>query len=56
MTTTELLNSLQQDLRKLNTNYETHAMIERIIQVYMKKVKQDSDQEKDNVSEEKNIS
>jgi len=41
MTNTELLEKLQQDLRKLNTNYETHAMIERIIQAYKAEVSKD---------------
>ncbi len=34
MTTTELLEALNQDLRKLNVNYEAHAMIQQIIQNY----------------------
>lgn len=42
MTNTELLKQLQQELRKLNTTYENHAMIERIIQVYMDKVSKES--------------
>ena len=34
MTPIELLESLQNDLRKLNVNYEAHAMIQQIIQNY----------------------
>jgi hypothetical protein len=34
MTTIELLESLQNDLRKLNVNYEAHATIQQIIQAY----------------------
>jgi hypothetical protein len=34
MTNIELLEKLQQDLRKLNVNYEAHAMIQQIIQNY----------------------
>ena len=43
MTNTELLDKLQHDLRKLNTNYETHAMIERIIQAYKAEVSKDEE-------------
>ena len=43
MTNTELLEKLQHDLRKLNTNYETHAMIERIIQAYKAEVSKDEE-------------
>ncbi len=42
MTNIELLEKLQQDLRKLNTNYETHAMIERIIQAYKLSIENDN--------------
>jgi hypothetical protein len=41
MTNTELLEKLQQDLRKINATYETHAMIERIIQAYKAEVSKD---------------
>ena len=34
MTPIELLESLQNDLRKLNVNYEAHATIQQIIQAY----------------------
>ena len=34
MTNTELLEAIQNDLRKLNVNYEAHAMIQQIIQNY----------------------
>ena len=34
MTNLELLESLQNDLRKLNVNYEAHATIQQIIQAY----------------------
>jgi hypothetical protein len=34
MTNLELLELLQNDLRKLNVNYEAHATIQQIIQAY----------------------
>lgn len=34
MTNLELLEALNQDLRKLNVNYEAHATIQQIIQAY----------------------
>ena len=34
MTNLELLEALNQDLRKLNINYEAHATIQQIIQAY----------------------
>ena len=34
MTNLELLEALNQDLRKLNVNYEAHATIQQIIQNY----------------------
>jgi hypothetical protein len=34
MTPTELLEAIHNDLRKLNVNYEAHAMIQQIIQNY----------------------
>jgi hypothetical protein len=34
MTNIELLEAIQNDLRKLNVNYEAHAMIQQIIQNY----------------------
>ena len=43
MTNLELLETLQKDLRKLNTNYETHAMIERIIQAYKAEVSKEQE-------------
>ena len=43
MTITELLDALQKDLRKINATYETHAMIERIIQAYKAQVSKDTE-------------
>ena len=34
MTNLELLEALNQDLRKRNVNYEAHATIQQIIQAY----------------------
>jgi len=34
MTNLELLEAIQNDLRKLNVNYEAHATIQQIIQNY----------------------
>ena len=41
MTTTDLLEALNQDLRKLNVNYEAHAMIQQIIQNYKLRIEND---------------
>ncbi len=41
MTNTELLEALNQDLRKLNVNYEAHAMIQQIIQNYKLRIEKD---------------
>lgn len=43
MTNIELLESIQRDLRKINATYETHAMIERIIQAYKAEVSKDEE-------------
>ena len=50
MTNIELIEAIQQDLRKINTTYEAHLMIERIMQMYKSKVSEHG------VSEEKKIS
>ena len=41
MTQLELLEALNQDLRKLNGNYEAHAMIQQIIQNYKLRIEND---------------
>ena len=41
MTNTELLEALNQDLRKLNVNYEAHAIIQQIIQSYKFRIEKD---------------
>ena len=41
MTQLELLEALNQDLRKLNVNYEAHAMIQQIIQNYKVRIEND---------------
>jgi hypothetical protein len=41
MTNLELLEALNQDLRKLNVNYEAHAMIQQIIQSYKLRIEND---------------
>lgn len=41
MTNTELLEALNQDLRKLNVNYEAHALIQQIIQNYKLRIEND---------------
>ncbi len=41
MTQLELLEALNQDLRKLNVNYEAHAMIQQIIQNYKLRIEND---------------
>ena len=43
MTNTELLEALNQDLRKLNVNYEAHAMIQQIIQSYKLRIENKQD-------------
>ena len=43
MTNLELLEKLQNDLRKLNTNYEAHAMIQQIIQNYKVRIENEQD-------------
>jgi hypothetical protein len=42
MTNTELLEALNQDLRKLNVNYEAHALIQQIIQAYKLSIENDN--------------
>ena len=44
MTPTELLEALNQDLKKLNINYEAHASIEFIIKKYYSIIKKDQDE------------
>ena len=44
MTPLELLEALNQDLRKLNVNYEAHAMIQFIIKKYYSIIKKDQDE------------
>lgn len=41
MTNTELLEAIQNDLRKLNVNYEAHALIQQIIQSYKVRIEAD---------------
>jgi hypothetical protein len=41
MTPIELLEAIQNDLRKLNVNYEAHAMIQQIIQNYKLRIEND---------------
>ena len=41
MTNLELLEALNQDLRKLNVNYEAHALIQQIIQNYKVRIEND---------------
>jgi hypothetical protein len=41
MTQLELLEAIQNDLRKLNVNYEAHAMIQQIIQNYKVRIEND---------------
>ena len=43
MTNTGLLESLQNDLRKLNVNYEAHALIQQIIQSYKLRIEKEQD-------------
>jgi hypothetical protein len=43
MTNTELLEALNQDLRKLNVNYEAHALIQQIIQSYKLRIEKEQD-------------
>jgi len=37
----ELLEAIQNDLRKLNVNYEAHALIQQIIQNYKVRIEND---------------
>jgi hypothetical protein len=41
MTQLELLEAIQNDLRKLNVNYEAHALIQQIIQNYKVRIEND---------------
>ena len=41
MTNLELLEAIQNDLRKLNVNYEAHALIQKIIQNYKVRIEND---------------
>ena len=41
MTPLELLEAIQNDLRKLNVNYEAHALIQQIIQNYKIRIEND---------------
>lgn len=41
MTLIELLEAIQNDLRKLNVNYEAHALIQQIIQNYKVRIEND---------------
>ena len=41
MTPIELLEAIQNDLRKLNVNYEAHATIQQIIQNYKVRIEND---------------
>ena len=43
MTNIELLEALQNDLRKLNVNYEAHATIQQIIQAYKLRIENSKD-------------
>ncbi len=43
MTNIELLEALNQDLRKLNVNYEAHATIQQIIQAYKLRIENSKD-------------
>ena len=43
MTPLELLEALNQDLRKLNVNYEAHALIQQIIQNYKVRIENEQD-------------
>jgi len=43
MSNTELLEALNQDLRKLNVNYEAHATIQQIIQSYKLRIENEQD-------------
>lgn len=42
MTNLELLEAIQNDLRKLNVNYEAHAMIQQIIHSYKVRIESES--------------
>ena len=43
MTPIELLEAIQNDLRKLNVNYEAHALIQQIIQNYKVRIENEQD-------------
>lgn len=43
MTPLELLEAIQNDLRKLNVNYEAHALIQQIIQSYKVRIESEQD-------------
>ena len=43
MTQLELLEAIQNDLRKLNVNYEAHALIQQIIQNYKVRIENKQD-------------
>lgn len=43
MTQLELLEAIQNDLRKLNVNYEAHAMIQQIIHSYKLRIENSKD-------------
>jgi hypothetical protein len=43
MTQLELLEAIQNDLRKLNVNYEAHALIQQIIQNYKVRIENEQD-------------
>lgn len=43
MTPLELLEAIQNDLRKLNVNYEAHALIQQIIQNYKVRIENEQD-------------
>ena len=43
MTNLELLEAIQNDLRKLNVNYEAHALIQQIIQNYKVRIENEQD-------------
>ena len=43
MTQLELLEAIRNDLRKLNVNYEAHALIQQIIQNYKVRIENEQD-------------
>jgi hypothetical protein len=44
MTNLELLEAIQNDLRKLNVNYEAHATIQQIMQAYKLRIENKQDE------------